>query len=81
MQCWHQYNSTNTIVDFVWKLEICQYNIIENALTAFSPTSLNALNQSQSNKSFFIGEQLSIEQKINQSPLEMLSVSTSVLCK
>lgn len=38
MQCWHQYNSANTIVDFVWKMEVCQYNVVK-ALTSeiFSP--------------------------------------------
>uniref|UniRef100_A0A7E4W8L1 Secreted protein n=1 Tax=Panagrellus redivivus TaxID=6233 RepID=A0A7E4W8L1_PANRE len=25
IHCWHQYNSNNTLVDLVWKLEICQY--------------------------------------------------------
>jgi hypothetical protein len=24
LQCWHQYNSNNTLVDLVWKVEICQ---------------------------------------------------------
>ncbi|KAI1730029.1 hypothetical protein Ddc_02705 [Ditylenchus destructor] len=25
IQCWHQYNSANTVVDLAWKVEICQY--------------------------------------------------------
>ncbi|CAD5216269.1 unnamed protein product [Bursaphelenchus xylophilus] len=24
MQCWHQYNVNNTLVDLIWKVEICQ---------------------------------------------------------
>ncbi|KAI6196775.1 hypothetical protein M3Y94_01148700 [Aphelenchoides besseyi] len=24
LQCWHQYNPNNTLVDLVWKMEICQ---------------------------------------------------------
>ncbi|KAE9553553.1 hypothetical protein FO519_003246 [Halicephalobus sp. NKZ332] len=25
LQCWHQYDSNNTLVDLIWKMEICQY--------------------------------------------------------
>ncbi|KHN82125.1 hypothetical protein Tcan_11679 [Toxocara canis] len=25
LQCWHQYNTTNTLIDFVWKMEICAF--------------------------------------------------------
>uniref|UniRef100_A0AC35F7U4 Uncharacterized protein n=1 Tax=Panagrolaimus sp. PS1159 TaxID=55785 RepID=A0AC35F7U4_9BILA len=26
-QCWHQYDMNNTLVDLVWKMEICQYTV------------------------------------------------------
>ncbi|VDK48238.1 unnamed protein product [Anisakis simplex] len=25
LQCWHQYNQNNTLVDIIWKLEICAF--------------------------------------------------------
>ncbi|KJH45613.1 hypothetical protein DICVIV_08349 [Dictyocaulus viviparus] len=29
IQCWHQYNTNRTLVDLLWRMEICQHQSID----------------------------------------------------
>ncbi|KAL3121569.1 hypothetical protein niasHT_009046 [Heterodera trifolii] len=39
IHCWHQYNQSGTPVDFVWKMEICQFRVNGIATTGLAASS------------------------------------------